>query len=54
MIASEKNYDVLHLVRPFQPEGTKHLARFFICGKTLGEAEEMVIKNILQALPANN
>ncbi len=54
IIASEKNYDVLHLVKPFQPEGTKHLAYFFISGKTLSESEEIVIKNISEALPAKN
>lgn len=54
ILASEKNYDCLHLARPFQPVGTKRLAQFFIPGKTLKEAEEMVKKTISVTLPTKN
>lgn len=51
IIASEKNFDALHLARPFHPEGTKHLATFLVQDKTLKEAEDLVMKSISEALP---
>lgn len=54
IIASEKNFDALHLARPFGPKGTKRQAHFSILNKTLAEAEELVMKTISDALPAHN
>lgn len=52
IITAEKNYDALNLVKPFSPRGDKHRAWFALEGRTLREAEEMVIKNIKEILRA--
>lgn len=51
-LAADKNFDAIHLVKPLQPEGNKHLAHFTLAGKSLKEAEETVIKTITEALPS--
>lgn len=51
LLAAEKNFDAMHLAKPFAPEGNKHLAFFTLSGKSLKEAEEAIIQNISQALP---
>ncbi len=51
IIASEKNFDVLHVARSLHPDGTKRLAHFIILEKTLREAEEIAMNTIAEAMP---
>ncbi|MFA6105415.1 MAG: DHH family phosphoesterase [Patescibacteria group bacterium] len=51
LVAAEKNFDAMHLARPLQPEGNRHLAKILIRGKTLAEAETLVLKTISDAMP---
>jgi phosphoesterase RecJ-like protein len=51
IVATEKNFDALHLVKPLQPEGTKRMAKFIIKDKLLKEAEDQVIKTIAEGMP---
>lgn len=53
LVATEKNHDAMLLLKPLQPDGNKKLARITIQGKTLKEAEEIVLKTISDALPLN-
>lgn len=46
LLAVEKNYDAMLLAKPLSPEGNKRQAVFTVEGKTLKEAEEMVLKTI--------
>lgn len=45
-----KGHNALHLAGPFNPEGSRHVARFQLEGKTLPEAEKEVISQIRERL----
>jgi nanoRNase/pAp phosphatase (c-di-AMP/oligoRNAs hydrolase) len=50
MIAAEKNFDAMHLARPFEPEGNHRLAKFVIKGMTLSEADAAAKKTITEIM----
>jgi len=50
LIYTSKNYDALFLTKPFNPEGTKNLARFYLKDKSLLEAQREVIEKIKERL----
>lgn len=54
IIATDKNFDALHLVKPLDPHGTKRQATFILENKTLKEAEEMMMKMIEEMISAKN
>jgi nanoRNase/pAp phosphatase (c-di-AMP/oligoRNAs hydrolase) len=51
MVAAEKNYDAVALVKPLHPEGNRKLAKLSITEKSLSEAEALVIKTISESMP---
>jgi phosphoesterase RecJ-like protein len=51
MVAAEKNYDALALVRPLHPEGNRKLAKILLSEKSLSEAEALVVKTITESMP---
>ncbi len=50
IVATEKNHDALHLVKPLNPAGNKKQASFTIIGKTLKETEAEVLEMIRGAI----
>ncbi|MBI5729486.1 MAG: hypothetical protein HY983_04595 [Candidatus Magasanikbacteria bacterium] len=50
LLATEKNSDALLMVKPLSPHGNKRQCSFEITGKTLKEAEEMVLSLLKKTL----
>lgn len=50
LLAAERNHDALLLVKPLNPQGTRRQCSFEITGKTLKEAEEMVLALLKKTL----
>ena len=48
VLAVDKNFDALSVVKPLNPQGNKKQATFSMDDKTLKEAEEMVKKIIAE------
>lgn len=51
LVAAEKNYDAMQLIKPFQPDGNRRIAKATIKGKSLTETETIVLKTISDLIP---